>query len=642
MCVCFHFFQMPQFLYPGHNYLGPGNPLENGEPVDSADKIAKKHDLSYNQATSENDILKSDWESTKEFTSDFFQHPNLPSATGAIGLGLKTGFERIFGVQYPNMSKRPHTPDIRKPDHTPSHFPRTNSGDITSTQESYSSSYIPPTPGADLSQAMDVDSTDGSTQTTRGGGGGGPAAGLITPRSENIFTGQRNPSGYYTRTITKTYSFYADNLPPQFRKVGATNSTVGKDGNDIYLRYDWLNDIPVDRLRTYLSPREEAYYRENFTEVNCDYVQIDIYNKGARGQFTTAGTDIALANMQIQPTIARCHGIDTDFPTRVEETKVADFLGKCTGKSPYDMNCTGEAETWSSALDACSARSVTRALSIPLEIVYPNPYQKLGTGAAAPCIQNKLNTPNIYEYLEMKNGAIMSQEKPCFTYSYKPKNRYLFGRNSPFHIGAFTSTSSEIQPMTNMINPAEYLMRTQHTQDTIKANTNDAAAQICEYVNAFNEQPNNVRIENQFQHNATEVFKPHRMPRFLIGVMPIRNSGEDTNQKIQWEFIMKTTIVITAKHGVPGHYGHTLNYPEPQWMFPNIQKGNYGKFGTDDTAIITDKGTMVHTVSDRRNIFGRPTITGYATQDIAQGVGSTTNDAIKPVAARTRSKTNKS
>ena len=41
--------QFRGLLFPGYNYLGPFNPLENGDPVNKADEAAKKHDLAYNK-----------------------------------------------------------------------------------------------------------------------------------------------------------------------------------------------------------------------------------------------------------------------------------------------------------------------------------------------------------------------------------------------------------------------------------------------------------------------------------------------------------------------------------------------------------------------------------------------------------------
>lgn len=41
--------QFRGLLFPGYNYLGPFNPLENGDPVNKADEAAKKHDQAYNK-----------------------------------------------------------------------------------------------------------------------------------------------------------------------------------------------------------------------------------------------------------------------------------------------------------------------------------------------------------------------------------------------------------------------------------------------------------------------------------------------------------------------------------------------------------------------------------------------------------------
>lgn len=35
--------------YQGHLYLGPGNPLDNGQPTNRLDEDARTHDLDYSQ-----------------------------------------------------------------------------------------------------------------------------------------------------------------------------------------------------------------------------------------------------------------------------------------------------------------------------------------------------------------------------------------------------------------------------------------------------------------------------------------------------------------------------------------------------------------------------------------------------------------
>jgi hypothetical protein len=95
---------MPQFLYPKHNYLGPGNPLENGPPVDEADRIAKVHDKDYDNATNSSDVRLADTVGIHKFGKDVLNSPNLPSLAGFVGLSLKRGFEDLIGKTiYPNL-----------------------------------------------------------------------------------------------------------------------------------------------------------------------------------------------------------------------------------------------------------------------------------------------------------------------------------------------------------------------------------------------------------------------------------------------------------------------------------------------------------------------------------------------------------
>lgn len=95
-----------KFLYPGHNYLGPGNPLENGPTVDNADKIAKAHDYEYHNATSAKEVFQSDEKAIRSFATDFVTSPNLPSAAGAVGLTAKHIFEKALGHPvYPATGK---------------------------------------------------------------------------------------------------------------------------------------------------------------------------------------------------------------------------------------------------------------------------------------------------------------------------------------------------------------------------------------------------------------------------------------------------------------------------------------------------------------------------------------------------------
>lgn len=96
---------MPEFLYPGHNYLGPGNVLDHGEPVDNADEIAREHDFAYSVARREEDIYRADWQAIKQFGGDFVSTGNVADVVGIVGLGAKTIVERPLGTVLYGMPK---------------------------------------------------------------------------------------------------------------------------------------------------------------------------------------------------------------------------------------------------------------------------------------------------------------------------------------------------------------------------------------------------------------------------------------------------------------------------------------------------------------------------------------------------------
>ena len=91
-------------LYPGYHYLGPGNPVNNGEPVNSTDKIAQIHDIEYDKAKYPFEIIHSDRRAIRNFINDFKLSHRFSSIVGAVGLGVKDLFEStILNVQYPEM-----------------------------------------------------------------------------------------------------------------------------------------------------------------------------------------------------------------------------------------------------------------------------------------------------------------------------------------------------------------------------------------------------------------------------------------------------------------------------------------------------------------------------------------------------------
>ena len=95
------------WIFPGHKYLGPGNKLDSGSPVDGDDLIAQQHDIDYESAEDKDDIFKADEKAIFAFIFDWIKNNNWHSIVGAMGLGVKHLTEMIIGkVLYPKLKQK--------------------------------------------------------------------------------------------------------------------------------------------------------------------------------------------------------------------------------------------------------------------------------------------------------------------------------------------------------------------------------------------------------------------------------------------------------------------------------------------------------------------------------------------------------
>lgn len=86
-------------VLPKHRYIGPGNSVRSGKPVDRDDEIAEEHDLRY--VVEAENVHGADVDAFDDFASDWQKNWNWHSLVGAAGLGLKYQFENVFGQHYP-------------------------------------------------------------------------------------------------------------------------------------------------------------------------------------------------------------------------------------------------------------------------------------------------------------------------------------------------------------------------------------------------------------------------------------------------------------------------------------------------------------------------------------------------------------
>jgi hypothetical protein len=89
-------------VLPYSNNIGPGNPIRPA--TNRADLIAQGHDLHYQQAKSDSDVLSADREAISQFAHEAVQGQDpisrIHAAVGGIGLGVKHAVEHLSGKVY--------------------------------------------------------------------------------------------------------------------------------------------------------------------------------------------------------------------------------------------------------------------------------------------------------------------------------------------------------------------------------------------------------------------------------------------------------------------------------------------------------------------------------------------------------------
>lgn len=84
-------------VVPGYKYLGPGNKINKGDPVNEVDLIAQIHDIDYTNARQDSDIRKADKEAIEKFKKADL---SIGQQIGKVGLEVKYGIESFTGVLY--------------------------------------------------------------------------------------------------------------------------------------------------------------------------------------------------------------------------------------------------------------------------------------------------------------------------------------------------------------------------------------------------------------------------------------------------------------------------------------------------------------------------------------------------------------
>lgn len=430
-------------VLPYHRYIGPGNKLRNGKPVDEDDLIAQIHDHQYNDAKDRSDIDSADKDAIKHFFEDFISTGNVHSGIGAAGLSVKQFYEGLVGPTYPNTPPKqgippqmPGQPQKRKDQFVRRAFAKRRAGESAGPSDEHNDAFIEepeegagedpamdlPQPEVDIPEAADASGSGRSGGNAAGGRGGANANALVF--YGDSFLEPRRITFQHRRILSiapwvvQTFQVMADRV---FQQELFTGHAV----------------IPVDRLYWYMSQAEWDTIPKN-TWVKKVYTKAT--SMGQRLSFRTNQTGSSTANSQCTTFASYAIGLNMVAPCRyvnVSETDAAEPM------VPLQYTATNLKSwvhrLWSPAVDTTNeigtafgaVRYAPDYLVMGIANGYPN-----GQYATNPLEINKFE--KVY-HVENTEGKVITD------YTYKPRVSHLkTAENSLASFANRAATDSEM------------------------------------------------------------------------------------------------------------------------------------------------------------------------------------------------------
>lgn len=560
---------MPNLTLPGYKYLGPGNDLFSGEPVNDADKVAQTHDWDYAQAKSKQDIFKAD----KSAIDSFKNTSGFGGFIGKTGLQIKNFFEEsinhtVYPFNLPDKSMVGPPSKIRKLN--PTEITK-NKADSTTTDEPAAKKQKLQTNafGADTTQSsMDPDNNmfsdaaggSGVPAQTRGGGS------LGSGQTATIFHGSAQHENWVNFNYQKTCRWAMSNKPIQHSYSIYEKERRLTLGHGICL--------PVQSLAWYLSYEEYAFLKKNFQEVWIEHATCDVHSYGVRLPFETNTTNSSVANASAQYPLCQWVGLENHY--KIGMTNYNDTVKKVLGDDEWIKPKSDTNEDWSESFKNLSARITTRDIQSMAYIALPTHVEG-----------GEHLQPNLNEFAQVINGT-MNLDK-VFSWSHKCK-RGLMSQLHANHKAASTvedSIALELNayaPVTAIIagDVASLASNSKQVDSLIKKRT------LFKGEDYFLNTP----IDGQMYINPRNMgFSTCGIKPFIVGLQNLRNSNDKILEAV-WEFATVSTISIKAKKGVTGIYTY-VSPMEYNGMNPYLHWGENGEYDLD---------------LEQSNTYGKPAI----------------------------------
>lgn len=340
-------------VIPYHKYLGPGNELSAGEPVDTDDLIALEHDRAYHSAKKQSDISNSDLHAINDFVGDF-QSGNLHSAVGALGLGIKYGAEKLLGPLYGmSKGKRSHEePDSSQPEAGPSKVkilqdtqirpPFPFSGQLGAIyNQNRESEENQADSSMDIPSSLDASGilNEGNGPSRAGSGPGMGAIGAGGLASPSIFDLQKTEGTPFRTHFRKSYRWMTTSSTskyqwqfPNFPLEGNTGEIIEGLGH-VAWKIGSTASFDMSKAMWYVDLREYNFLRSQCNKVMSKSASLNIHALGARLPYKTGSTVIEVANSNCQIPVMDLSEISRYYQTvAMTDTDQTDIFNKIMGE----------------------------------------------------------------------------------------------------------------------------------------------------------------------------------------------------------------------------------------------------------------------------------------------------------------------
>lgn len=288
------------WVLPGHRYLGPFNPIDNGEPVNAADAAARRHDLKYDQYLKEG---KNPYLYFNKADSDFLEDLESDRSFGGwIGKGvfglkraIAPALDESSGKQNtggPSAAKKPRVDPVRAQKRK-LYFAR-QAKEAKKQKMSSGGDPSEDTGAGDGEQGGESSAMAGRSGGGAGGGGGGGGGG----GSVGFSTGGWEGGTYFsdhTVTTTNTRQWYTGILNGH-RYSKLAQPSVGDNATPpwVGIQTPWAY-LNVNCYHCHFSPQDWQRLLNEYKAWRPKRMHIRIYNLQIK-QITTMGADTLYQN----------------------------------------------------------------------------------------------------------------------------------------------------------------------------------------------------------------------------------------------------------------------------------------------------------------------------------------------------------